>query len=299
MTLPVGSSGCTSSASPRRAGRSSRSTPRRRGCREVPDGPGARRRALAAELARGVAARVADRHPAPRVAARHGPRAPAHRPHPAAARRRAPPAAAALRATSWRSTDERTARGQDGAHLRRRPRPGRGARPPARRGGRRGRSSATSWSDGGRGARRRAARGRPRRRTSSASTSPSPARLGRRRPAAEERFGRLDVLVNNAGVVRVAPIVEETDDGWAAHHGRQRHRRLLRHARRDPRAAPRRRRLDHQHRLDLRAGRRARLRRLHRQQGRGDRDDQGRRARARRTTASASTRSARDPSGRR
>jgi 3alpha(or 20beta)-hydroxysteroid dehydrogenase len=31
---------------------------------------------------------------------------------------------------------------------------------------------------------------------------------------AEARFGKLDVLVNNAGVVRVAPIVEETDHGW-------------------------------------------------------------------------------------
>ena len=34
--------------------------------------------------------------------------------------------------------------------------------------------------------------------------------------AAETRFGRLDVLVNNAGVVRVAPTVDETDDGWRA-----------------------------------------------------------------------------------
>ena len=34
--------------------------------------------------------------------------------------------------------------------------------------------------------------------------------------AAESRFGRLDVLVNNAGVVRVAPIVDESDDGWNA-----------------------------------------------------------------------------------
>jgi len=33
---------------------------------------------------------------------------------------------------------------------------------------------------------------------------------------AEERFGRLDVLVNNAGVVRMAPTVDETDDGWNA-----------------------------------------------------------------------------------
>jgi 3alpha(or 20beta)-hydroxysteroid dehydrogenase len=31
---------------------------------------------------------------------------------------------------------------------------------------------------------------------------------------AEERFGHLDVLVNNAGVVRVAAVVDETDHGW-------------------------------------------------------------------------------------
>jgi 3alpha(or 20beta)-hydroxysteroid dehydrogenase len=31
---------------------------------------------------------------------------------------------------------------------------------------------------------------------------------------AEERFGRLDILVNNAGVVRVAPTIDETNDGW-------------------------------------------------------------------------------------
>src|SRR5918994_1231478 len=34
--------------------------------------------------------------------------------------------------------------------------------------------------------------------------------------AAEERCGHLDVLVNNAGVVRVAPVVDESDDGWDA-----------------------------------------------------------------------------------
>jgi 3alpha(or 20beta)-hydroxysteroid dehydrogenase len=33
---------------------------------------------------------------------------------------------------------------------------------------------------------------------------------------AEERFGHLDVLVNNAGVVRIAPILEETQEGWHA-----------------------------------------------------------------------------------
>jgi NAD(P)-dependent dehydrogenase (short-subunit alcohol dehydrogenase family) len=32
---------------------------------------------------------------------------------------------------------------------------------------------------------------------------------------AEAAHGGLDVLVNNAGVVRVAPIVEESDDGWS------------------------------------------------------------------------------------
>jgi 3alpha(or 20beta)-hydroxysteroid dehydrogenase len=31
---------------------------------------------------------------------------------------------------------------------------------------------------------------------------------------AEERYGQLDILVNNAGVVHVAPVVDETDDGW-------------------------------------------------------------------------------------
>ena len=34
--------------------------------------------------------------------------------------------------------------------------------------------------------------------------------------AAVRAAGRPDVLVNNAGVVRVAPIAEETDEGWAA-----------------------------------------------------------------------------------
>jgi 3alpha(or 20beta)-hydroxysteroid dehydrogenase len=34
--------------------------------------------------------------------------------------------------------------------------------------------------------------------------------------AAESRFGQLDLLVNNAGVVRVAAIVDESDDGWHA-----------------------------------------------------------------------------------
>jgi 3alpha(or 20beta)-hydroxysteroid dehydrogenase len=32
--------------------------------------------------------------------------------------------------------------------------------------------------------------------------------------SAEERFGQLEILVNNAGVVRVAPTIDETDDGW-------------------------------------------------------------------------------------
>ena len=52
-------------------------------------------------------------------------------------------------------------------------------------------------------------------------------------------------------------------------------------ARGDPGDAPQRRRLNRQYRLDLRPRRRARLHRLHRQQGRRDRDDQGRHARTR------------------
>jgi NAD(P)-dependent dehydrogenase (short-subunit alcohol dehydrogenase family) len=33
---------------------------------------------------------------------------------------------------------------------------------------------------------------------------------------AQERHGRLDVLVNNAGIVRVATLAEETEEGWNA-----------------------------------------------------------------------------------
>ncbi len=34
--------------------------------------------------------------------------------------------------------------------------------------------------------------------------------------SAVNRAARLDVLVNNAGIVRIAPIVEQTDEGWLA-----------------------------------------------------------------------------------
>nr|WP_281667621.1 SDR family NAD(P)-dependent oxidoreductase [Parascardovia denticolens] len=41
-------------------------------------------------------------------------------------------------------------------------------------------------------------------------------------------YGRLDVMVNNAGICRIEPFLEMTDKGLGRHRGHQHQRRLLR-----------------------------------------------------------------------
>ena len=72
--------------------------------------------------------------------------------------------------------------------------------------GRRSRS-ATSTSTWPSGPRRSSARARPR----SRSTSPTGRRSARSSPRVEGRFGALDALVNNAGIMPLGPFVEEDD----------------------------------------------------------------------------------------
>ncbi len=100
-------------------------------------------------------------------------------------------------------------------------------------------------------------------------------------------FGRLDVIVNNAGVTRYAPIMDLTEADWDRIHRvnakgvffclqRAAREMIRQHQTRWGRRA------DHQHRLDFRAGLCRRLqRRLCREQGRGYRADQDRGAAAR------------------
>ena len=263
-------------------------------------GPGAADRQVPAgrrsrDASRFERRRVAHRHPAPRVAARHGPRAPARRPR-CSSDARAPAPTPRARAGGARMSGRLEgrvalisggARGQGAAHGRRLAQEGAAvvlgdvleaegeahAADAARRGPRRALPAPRRHLAGGLG-RRPCATPRSASAASTCSSTTPASSASRRSPRRPTR----------AGTRRWPSTRPASSYGMRAAI---------------PALRARRRRLDRQHRLDLRAGRRAGLRRLHRQQGRGDRDDQGRRARARRRPASASTRSAPAPCARR
>ena len=117
-----------------------------------------------------------------------------------------------------------------------------------------------------------------------------PGRLGAPRVAAGER---LDVLVNNAGIIHVNPLLEETLDDWNRLLAVNATGDAARHAGRDPgdarRAAAA--RSSTSPRIFGVAGSEGYIA-YYGQQGGDHRDDEDRRARARRRPASASTRSA-------
>ena len=88
-----------------------------------------------------------------------------------------------------------------------------------------------------------------------------------------QRYGRVDLLFNNAGVGLSKPITEISYDEWQARRGHQPHRHVpVRPGRvpRDGRAGAAR-RADHQQRLALRLPAAAALDRLHGDQARRDR----------------------------
>ena len=90
--------------------------------------------------------------------------------------------------------------------------------------------------------------------------------------AAEARFGKIHLLVNNAGIGVVGPVELATYGDWDWSIERQSGRRRQRH-RHDPAAHPRpwRRRPYRLHRLDVRADAASGRGHLHHHQGRGDR----------------------------
>ena len=90
---------------------------------------------------------------------------------------------------------------------------------------------------------------------------------------AESEFGPLEVLVNNAGIVSFGGVGDMLAGGVEQGRGGQPDGRLSGYARRYDEHAPRRRRLDRQHLLDLRDQRGARLLRLPGEQGGGGTDD--------------------------
>ena len=66
-----------------------------------------------------------------------------------------------------------------------------------------------------------------------------------------DRFGRVDVVVNAAGVVTARPIAEMSEAEWDNIHGRERQGDVPGEpGRGDPDACARRGRADHQHRID-------------------------------------------------
>ena len=99
--------------------------------------------------------------------------------------------------------------------------------------------------------------------------------------AAVAACARLDVLVNNAGIIHVNPLVDETLEAWNRLLAVNATGTLLGMQAAIPALRAGRRRLDHQRRQHLRRHRLRGLHRLHRQQGRDHRDDQDRRPRAR------------------
>ena len=140
---------------------------------------------------------------------------------PAAARRWRPPrsrpvwcgAAPAAEAVLTADRRRRSTRRSRRADHRRRPRPGRGARPATRR---RGSGRADRRRPGRRRqAHREALRGqRLRRRATFTWTCPTRRRGGRAYDVIDARFGRLDILVNNAGIIHVTAIADEPLEAW-------------------------------------------------------------------------------------
>ena len=92
---------------------------------------------------------------------------------------------------------------------------------------------------------------------------------------AEDAFGPISVLVNNAGVLAIEPIAELAIEEWRRVHRHQPHRRVPGHEDRPPVDAPRRRRCDRQRQLDGRVHRGRAGLGLHRLEVGAARADQG------------------------
>ncbi len=140
-------------------------------------------------------------------------------------------------------------------------------------------------------AHRRRGRQRPGRTPATCATPPS---VTAAVAAACARWGgRIDVLVNNAGIDDETPFLEMTEEAWRGGHRDQPDGAVPVLARRRARDGARRRRRDPAQRVDRRLGRRRAVRELQRVQGRACSGSTARWRSSSGPTASASTASAR------